>query len=83
MGGKLWGALALLNARPAILVYAREATFQLWSGVLELGGYDVVVEPFSDSDLQNAALRAAKSFEQRTADGLRVRSVQHRERSAT
>jgi hypothetical protein len=33
------------------LVYAREATFQLWSGVLELGGYDVIVEPFSDNDL--------------------------------
>jgi hypothetical protein len=61
--------LALLNARPAILVYAREATFQLCSRVLELGGYDVIVEHFSDSDLQDAALRAAKSFEQRTADG--------------
>jgi PleD family two-component response regulator len=66
---ELWGVLALLNARPAILVYAREATFQLWSGVLELGGYDVIVEPFSDSALQDAVLRAAKSFEQRTADG--------------
>jgi len=60
---ELWGALALLNARPAILVYAREATFQL-------GGYDVIVEPFSDSDLQNAVLRAAKSFEQRADDGM-------------
>jgi PleD family two-component response regulator len=67
---ELWGALALLNARPAILVYAREATFQLWSGVLEAGGYDVIVEPFSDSDLQNAVLRAAKSFEQRADDGM-------------
>lgn len=66
---ELWGVLALLKARPAILVYAREATFQLWSGVLELGGYDVIVEPFSDSDLQNAVLRAAKSFAQRTANG--------------
>jgi PleD family two-component response regulator len=66
---ELWGVLALLDARPAILVYAREATFQLWSGVLELGGYDVIVEPFSGSDLQDAVLRAAKSFEQRPADG--------------
>ncbi|MGC2103895.1 MAG: hypothetical protein WA647_02240 [Candidatus Acidiferrum sp.] len=66
---ELWGVLALLKARPAILVYAREATFQLWSGVLELGGYDVIVEPFSDSDLQNAVLRAAKNFAQRTANG--------------
>jgi hypothetical protein len=37
----VWGALALLKARPAILVFAREATFQLWSDVLELGGSDV------------------------------------------
>jgi FixJ family two-component response regulator len=42
----------------------------LWSGVLEAGGYDVIVEPFSDSDLQNAVLRAAKSFEQRADDGM-------------
>jgi hypothetical protein len=65
---ELWGVWALLNDRPAILVYAREATFQLWSGVLEPGGYDVIVEPSSDSELQHAVLRAAKSFEQRTAD---------------
>ena len=71
---ELWGALALLNARQAILVYAREATFQLRSGVLELGGYDVIVEPFSDSDLQDAVLGAAKSFEQRPADGAAQKS---------
>ena len=59
---KLWGALALLSRRPAILVYAREASFQLWSGVLESGGYDVIVDPFSDEELQSAVLRAAKSF---------------------
>jgi PleD family two-component response regulator len=62
---ELWGVLALLNPRPALLVYAREATFQLWSGVLELGGHDVIVEPFSDEELQDAVLRAAKSFEER------------------
>lgn len=62
---ELWGVLALLNPRPAILVYAREANFLLWSGVLELGGYDVLVEPFSDEELQVAVLRAAKSLEER------------------
>jgi hypothetical protein len=62
---QLWGVLALLNPRPAILVYAREATFLLWSGVLELGGYDVIVDPFSDETLQGAVLGAAKSFEER------------------
>jgi DNA-binding response OmpR family regulator len=61
----LCGALALLNPRPAILVYAQKATFQLWSGVLELGGYDVIVEPFSDEQLQEAVLGAARSFKER------------------
>jgi hypothetical protein len=62
--------LGLLNRLPAILVYAREATFQLWSGVLESGGYDVIVEPISDEELQGAVLRAAKSFEERNSNGL-------------
>src|SRR5690349_248844 len=53
---ELWGALSLFNPRPAILVYAREATFLLWSGVIELGGHDVIVEPFSDEELQSAVL---------------------------
>ena len=66
---ELWGVLALLNPRPAILVYAREVTFLLWSGVLELGGYDVIVDPFSDEGLQNVVLGAAKSFEERRANG--------------
>lgn len=66
----LWGTLALLVKRPAILVYAREATFELWSGVLEAGGYDVVVEPFSDVEIRSAVLQAAQNFEERIASGL-------------
>lgn len=59
----IWGELALLNRRPAILVYAHAATFQLWSGVLETGCYDVIVEPFTREKLKEAVWRAAKSFE--------------------
>lgn len=66
---ELWGVLANLNPRPALLVYARKASFHLWSGVLELGGYDVIVEPFSDEELQDAVLRAAKSFDERPPNG--------------
>ena len=66
---ELWGVLALLNPRPAILVYARKATFLLWSGVLELGGYDVIVDPFSDETLQGAVLGAAKSVEEQRPNG--------------
>jgi FixJ family two-component response regulator len=61
----LWGSISLLNPRPAILVYAQTADFQLWSGVLEAGGYDVIVEPFTDQEIQGAVIRAAASFEER------------------
>lgn len=61
----LWGQFALLSPRPEILVYAQTASFQLWSGVLDLGGYDVIVEPFTDEELQAAVLLAARSFEER------------------
>jgi hypothetical protein len=66
---ELWGVLELLNKRPAILVYAREASFQLWSGVLESGGYDVIVEPFSSSEICAAVSRAAESFETEVSNG--------------
>jgi PleD family two-component response regulator len=66
----LWGVMGLLNRPPAILVYTREATFQLWSGVLESGGYDLLVEPFSDEELQGAVLRAAKSFHEKNSNGI-------------
>lgn len=61
----VWGEIALLNPRPEILVYAHNATFKLWSGVLEMGGYDVIVEPFTEEELQRAVTRAAKSFMER------------------
>jgi DNA-binding NtrC family response regulator len=64
----LWGEIALLNPRPEILVYAHEATFQLWSGVLEIGGFDLIAEPFTDEELQGAVLRAARCFEERWID---------------
>jgi len=68
---ELWGGLALLIQRPAILVYTSKVTFQLWSGVLDSGGYELIVEPFSDEELQGAVLRAAKSFEEQHQTTLR------------
>jgi DNA-binding response OmpR family regulator len=64
----LWGEITLLNPRPEILVYAHKATFELWSGVLEIGGYDVIVEPFTEEELQRAVTHAARSFEERWCD---------------
>jgi DNA-binding NtrC family response regulator len=63
----LWGEIAVLNPRPEVLVYAHSASFRLWSGVLEMGGYDVIVEPFTDDELQQAVSRAAQSFAERRA----------------
>jgi DNA-binding NtrC family response regulator len=59
----IWGELVMLSPKPAILVYAQTATFQLWSGVLEAGGYDVIVEPLTDEKLKDAILRAAETSE--------------------
>ncbi len=58
----LWAEISLLDPRPEIVVYTHTASFRLWSGVLEMGGYDVIVEPFTDKELQGAILRAARSF---------------------
>lgn len=66
---KLWGVLGVLHKRPSILVYAREATFELWSGVLESGGYDVIVEPFSGVEIRNAVWQAAENFGERMSNG--------------
>lgn len=63
----LWGHIVFLTPQPEVLVYAHNASFQLWSGVLELGGYDVIVEPFTDEELQQAVLHAARSFRDRRA----------------
>jgi DNA-binding NtrC family response regulator len=59
----IWGDVAMLRPKPAVLVYAHTATFQLWSGVLEAGGYDVIVEPLTDEKLKEALQRAAEGAE--------------------
>lgn len=64
----LWNEICLLNPRPALLIYAHTASFQLWSSVLESGGYDVIVEPFSGEELQGAVLRAERSLEDESQD---------------
>jgi DNA-binding NtrC family response regulator len=58
----LWAEIGLLDPRPEIVVYSQTTSFRLWSGVLEMGGFDVIVQPFTDKELQGAVLRAARSF---------------------
>lgn len=65
----IWGDVAMLSPKPAILVYAHSATFQLWSGVLEAGAYDLIVEPLTDEKLREAILRAAESSSRILSEG--------------
>ena len=65
----IWGELAHLTRRPAILVYTQSANFHLWAEVLDAGGYDVVTEPFTRETLRDAVLRAACSFDQKREMG--------------
>jgi DNA-binding NtrC family response regulator len=57
----IWGDVTMLRPKPAILVYAHSASFQLWSGVLEAGGYDVIVEPLTNEKLMKALLNAVEN----------------------
>ncbi|GGH11534.1 hypothetical protein [Silvibacterium dinghuense] len=56
----LWRELATGEPHCAILVYSPQADFRLWSEALELGCFDVVVEPL-DERLREAVCRAFES----------------------
>jgi len=58
----IWGRVQAMAPRPSILVYALRSDFELWSSVLDSGGYDVVVAPFSAEKLERAVRAAAAEF---------------------
>ena len=60
----LWGMFAL-EPQPSILVYTLSSDFPMWSGVLEAGGFDVLVAPFTEANLRRAIDSAANYFYQR------------------
>jgi FixJ family two-component response regulator len=61
----LWGLLSTMEPQPSILVYTLSSDFPMWSGVLEAGGFDVLVAPFTKAKLRTAVESAAKYFHQR------------------
>jgi FixJ family two-component response regulator len=61
----LWGLLATMEPQPSILVYTLSSDFPMWSGVLEAGGFDVLVAPFTEAKLRTAVVSAANYFHQR------------------
>ena len=63
---EVYGGLSLLNTKPELLICAHAVSFRLWSSVLDAGGHDILVEPFSPEQLQGAVLHALKSFQERS-----------------
>jgi FixJ family two-component response regulator len=61
----LWGLLSAMEPQPSILVYTLSSDFPMWSGVLEAGGFDVLVAPFRESNLRRAIESATNYFYQR------------------
>jgi DNA-binding NtrC family response regulator len=63
----LWGLVSSMEPQPSILVYAPQSDFPMWAGVLDSGGFDVVVAPFTVEKLREAIASAAADFARRTA----------------
>ncbi|MBB5343815.1 response regulator [Tunturibacter empetritectus] len=61
----LWGLLSTMAPQPSILVYTLSSDFPMWSGVLEAGGFDVLVAPFTEANLRKAVESATNYFYQR------------------
>ena len=58
----IWGCLNTMELRPSILVYALQSDFEMWSSVLNSGGYDVIVAPFTAIKLRDAIRDAVLHF---------------------
>jgi FixJ family two-component response regulator len=65
----LWGLLSTTEPQPSILVYTLSSDFPMWSGVLEAGGFDVLVAPFTEAKLRRAVESATNYFYQRLTRG--------------
>lgn len=57
-----WGFLQAMEPPPSILVYALRSDFEMWSSVLDAGGFDVIVAPFTADKLRSAISAAFADF---------------------
>ncbi len=64
----VWRELSFFSHRPSILVYTETDSFELWSGVLEAGGFDILPVPFDRETICDAVSRAAKNFAERSSN---------------
>ena len=61
----LWGELCLDRSTAGNSGIREATSFQLWTGVLDMGGFDVIEYPFSDVEIQGAVLRAIHCFKEK------------------
>ena len=52
-----------LSPRPALVVVSRLADDRLWAEVLNLGGYDLLAQPFDRSEVERVVLSARRHFD--------------------
>jgi FixJ family two-component response regulator len=63
-----WSIWAFVNGReprPCLLVYALQSDFDMWSSILEAGGHDLIVAPFTEMKLRTALESAMEEFSRR------------------
>jgi DNA-binding NtrC family response regulator len=60
--------ISALKPPPAILVYSDQFSFELWTQVLDGGGFDLIVEPLTAEKLQSAVLGALNSQKNGSVD---------------
>jgi DNA-binding NtrC family response regulator len=51
----------LLDKAPKIIVTSRAADEALWAEVLNLGGYDVLAQPFDETEVRRVVASAARN----------------------
>ena len=60
--------ISALKPPPAILVYSDRFSYELWTHVLDGGGFDLLVEPLTAEKLQAAVLGALNGQKSRSID---------------
>jgi len=65
----LLNGLAAFSCAPRLIVISRLADDALWAEVLNLGGYDVLAEPFDENEVARVVAGADRAFRSRAQSG--------------
>jgi DNA-binding NtrC family response regulator len=66
----IWGRLNMMEPPPSILVYALHSDFEMWSSVLNAGGFDIIVAPFTAAKLRDGIQAALLHFKDQARNRL-------------